>query len=70
MAKKFKKVICIGQGKECSKNGSRDIYKSFKKKLKDQKFESESLPIKTKCLDYCKDSPIVINNDVLITEFK
>ena len=67
---KYDELICICMGKKCRKNGSREIYLSLRESLKKADLQSDSLLVKTKCLDRCKEGPVVIRENRIFTRFR
>lgn len=60
-----KKYIFICTGKDCQKNGSKQLSKSFIQEVKAAGLKSAVSVIKTKCMDHCKKGPNVIVNNSL-----
>jgi NADH:ubiquinone oxidoreductase subunit E len=67
--KKYGKILCVCLGKKCKKKGAEEIYKKFRKSLKDNKNDLKVRIVKTKCLDHCDSGPIVIKDHILCTQF-
>jgi NADH-quinone oxidoreductase subunit F len=66
---KYDELICICMGKKCRKNGSDEIYRFFRETLKKADLRSDPLLIRTKCLDRCKEGPVIIRKNRIITRF-
>ena len=59
-SRKQKQYIFICQGKDCLKNGSRELHKNWEQELKSNPVQPSCELIKTKCMDHCKDAPSVV----------
>ena len=62
---KSKQYIFFCTGKDCKKNGSKELYKALPKILKEKKLRPGIRVIKTKCMDHCKKGPNVIHANKL-----
>ena len=61
MHEKARQYIFICTGKDCKKNGSKELLKELKKYRKGKKLRV----IKTKCMDHCKKGPnAIIDNTI------
>ncbi len=56
-----KQYIFVCQGKDCLKNGARQLQRDIEKLLKQRK---RCQLIKTRCMDRCKDGPSLVIDDV------
>jgi NADH:ubiquinone oxidoreductase subunit E len=68
--KKFDSIISVCSGKKCREKGSDVIFETFRKSIKEGNCSGKTLLIKRKCLDHCKNGPIVIKENTLITRFR
>ena len=59
-SRKLKQYIFICQGKDCLKNGARELCKDLDRALKSNPVRPTCELIKTKCMDHCKDAPSVV----------
>jgi len=57
-----KQYIFICNGKDCLKNGARELQQGIEKTLKGNK--KNCCLVKTKCMDHCKDGPSVVIDNV------
>lgn len=63
MAKEFDNYchfVFVCNGKDCCKNGAKDLQKTFSKELKERGLKSTAKVIKTKCTGRCKEAPVAI----------
>ncbi|WPP52539.1 NAD(P)H-dependent oxidoreductase subunit E [Catalinimonas niigatensis] len=60
--------IFICNGKDCKKNGCKDIQKAIKIELKKKKQQKYIKLIKTKCTGKCKKAPVLIVKEQWMTE--
>ncbi len=52
-------VIYVCTGDKCKKRGGKEIAKSFKSLIKENKLQKRAEVIKTDCTDRCKFGPVV-----------
>jgi NADH-quinone oxidoreductase subunit F len=62
------KYIFICGSKSCRKRGSNKLIAELKDFIKSKGLKREIKLVKTKCMDYCKSGPNLINNDQLYHE--
>ncbi len=62
---KEQQFIFVCNGKDCKKNGCKDIQKAIKSELKQQKALKI---IKTKCTGKCKKAPVLIAKEQWMTD--
>lgn len=60
--------IFICNGKDCKKNGCKDIKKAIKKELKQTRKQKSITLISTKCTGKCKKAPVMIAREHWLTE--
>lgn len=60
--------IFICNGKDCKKNGCKDIQKALKSELKQKKKHKSIKLISTKCTGKCKKAPVMIAKEKWMTE--
>jgi NADH:ubiquinone oxidoreductase subunit E len=60
--------IFICNGKDCKKNGCKDIQKAVKSELKRRRQQKSIKLIKTKCTGKCKKAPVMIAKEQWMTE--
>ena len=63
MGKEYEKYchfVFVCNGKDCKKNGAKDLQKQFSRQLTDRGLKGSSKVIKTKCTGRCKEAPVVI----------
>ena len=67
----YDSVVCICQGKDCREKGSKELFKYLHKSMKEKGVRHKKiLLVKTKCLDHCKNGPVAIINNKIITRFR
>ncbi len=60
--------IFVCNGKDCRKNGCKDIQKAIKSELKQKKQQKAIKIISTKCTGKCKKAPVLIAKEQWMTE--
>lgn len=60
--------IFVCNGKDCKKNGCKNIQNAIKRDLKQKKKQKALKVIKTKCTGKCKKAPVIIAKDQWMTE--
>lgn len=60
--------IFICNGKDCKKNGCKDIQKALKSELKQRKKHKSIKLISTRCTGKCKKAPVMIAKEQWMTE--
>jgi len=60
--------IFVCNGKDCKKNGCKDIQKAIKSELKQRKQMKSVKIIKTKCTGKCKKAPVLIAREQWMLE--
>lgn len=60
--------IFVCNGKDCKKNGCKDIQKAIKSELKQKKQQKAIKIIGTKCTGKCKKAPVLIAKEQWMTE--
>jgi len=65
---KEQQFIFVCNGKDCKKNGCKNIQKAIKSELKQQKQQRALRVIKTKCTGKCKKAPVLIAKEQWMTE--
>lgn len=65
---KEQQFIFVCNGKDCKKNGCKDIQKAIKSELKQQKQQKALKIIKTKCTGKCKKAPVLIAKEQWMTD--
>ncbi|WKN32038.1 (2Fe-2S) ferredoxin domain-containing protein [Porifericola rhodea] len=60
--------IFVCNGKDCKKNGCKDIQKAIKSELKKTKQQKAVKLIGTKCTGKCKKAPVLIAKEEWMTE--
>lgn len=59
-----KQYIFVCNGKDCLKNGAREVQRGFEKELKSNGNKKHYRLIRTRCMDHCKEGPSVIIDNV------
>lgn len=62
--RKPKKYIFICHGKDCLKNGAKELHRGLEREIKSVSGRASYQLIKTKCMDHCKDGPSVIVDNI------
>ncbi|WP_249755634.1 (2Fe-2S) ferredoxin domain-containing protein [Microvenator marinus] len=57
--RKIQNVVLVCQGKDCKKNGAKDVLCGVKSALKDLGAHRETMIVKTKCTGQCKKAPVM-----------
>ena len=57
---KYCHFVFVCNGKDCKKNGAKDLQKQFSKELKERGLQGSAKVIKTKCTGRCKEAPVAI----------
>ena len=57
---KYCHFVFVCNGKDCKKNGAKDLQKAFSKGLNERGLKGSAKVIKTKCTGRCKEAPVVI----------
>lgn len=65
-----KKYIFICTGKDCKKNGSKQLAKTIAGDIKATGQKSSVVVVKTKCMNHCKKGPNVIADNSLYHKVK
>lgn len=65
---KSKEYIFLCTGKDCKRNGSKELYRDLPELLKKKNIRSKVRVIKTKCMDHCKKGPNVIHANRLYSK--
>lgn len=60
---KYTRFVFVCGGKDCKKNGSKDVQKALSHEIKSKGLRQEVKVIKTKCTGRCKEGPIIIAKD-------
>ncbi len=60
--------IFVCNGKDCKKNGCKDIQKALKRELKQRRQQKVVKLIGTKCTGECKKAPVMIAQEKWMTE--
>jgi NADH:ubiquinone oxidoreductase subunit E len=66
----IQQFIFICNGKDCKKNGCKELQKSIKQELKSRRKMKAVKVIKTKCTGKCKKAPVLIADNQWFTEVK
>ncbi len=62
---KYCRFVFVCGGKDCKKNGSKEVQKALGKEVRSHGLKDEVKVIKTKCTGRCKEGPILIAKDRL-----
>ncbi|WP_114750830.1 (2Fe-2S) ferredoxin domain-containing protein [Pleomorphovibrio marinus] len=62
----YRKFIFVCTGKDCKRNGCKELLKDIKGMLKVSEHKGKCKVVKTKCMDFCKTGPMVVINSEVI----
>ena len=67
---KIDHYVFVCNGKDCKKHRAKEVVKAIQFELKRKGLRDESHIVKTKCMGFCKQGPVVLFKDDLYTKVK